>query len=88
MSQWFSNGTIFAAILTLTLAEAMVLILWHRATGRGLAALDVIFQLAAGAFLLLAATLALRGAFYGYTALALAASGVAHLIDLRRRLRK
>ena len=60
MSAWFADGSIFAAILALTVAEAGVLIVWHWRSGRGLAPLDVIFHLAAGAFLLLAAWLALR----------------------------
>ena len=88
MSAWFADGSIFAAILALTVAEAGVLIVWHWRSGRGLAPLDVIFHLAAGAFLLLAAWLALRGADYGETGLALAAAGAAHLVDLRRRMRR
>jgi hypothetical protein len=88
MIGWFSDGTIFAAILVLTLVEAIGLIVFHRVTGRGLAPLDAVFQLAAGAFLLLAAVFALRGAYFGLTGMALAAAGVAHLIDLRRRFRK
>ncbi len=88
MTAWFTDGTVFAVILALTLAEAAGLILWHQRTGRGLGVLDVIFQLAAGACLLLAAWLALRGANAGFVGLSLAAAGVAHLLDLRRRLKR
>ncbi len=88
MSAWFGDGTMFALILALTVIEGGALVLWHRRTGRGLAALDVVFHLAAGGFLLLAAILALRGAWYGLTGLALAAAGLSHAVDLWRRLKK
>ena len=35
MSAWFADGSIFAAILALTVAEAGVLIVWHWRSGRG-----------------------------------------------------
>jgi hypothetical protein len=88
MSAWFTDGTIFLAILALTVVEAVVLIMWHRATGRGLAPLDAVFQLAAGAFLLLAAALAAQGAYFGLIGAALAAAGISHVLDLIRRLDK
>ena len=86
MSAWFTDGTIFLAILVLTVIESAVLIVLRRATG--LRPFDVVFQLAAGAFLLLAAVLALRGAYFGLIGAALAAAGVSHVVDLVRRLQK
>ena len=86
MSDLFASGRIFDVIIALTALEGIGLLIWHRATGRGLAPLDILGNLAAGAFLLLAARLALSGAWYGWTGLSLAAAGVSHAADLRRRL--
>lgn len=85
MRGMIENGTMFALILALTMAEAAALVLWHRRTGRGLKPIDVLGQLSAGAFLLLAAWLALAAAWWGWAAASLAAAGLAHLFDLRRR---
>jgi hypothetical protein len=79
------SGAMFGLILALTLAEAVALTLWHRRTGRGLKPVDIVGQLAAGACLLLAAWLALAGVWWGWVGASLAAAGVAHLFDLRRR---
>lgn len=86
MSAWVANGAMFALVLAVTMAEAVGLIVWHRRTGRGLSAGAVVAMLAAGAFLLAAAALALAGAAWGWVCTCLAAGGVAHLFDLRRRL--
>lgn len=88
MSAWFTDGTIFALILAITVVEGLVLVVWNRRTGRGLVAFDVVFHLAAGAFLLLAGLLALRGAWFGWIGLAFAAAGLSHGIDLWRRLHR
>ena len=85
MRELIESGTIFALILALTVIEAVALILWHRRTGRGLKPIDIIGQLAAGSFLLIAAWLALHAAWWGWTGAALAAAGLAHLFDLSRR---
>ncbi len=85
MRDLIESGTMFALILALTVIEAAALIFWHRRTGRGLKPVDIIGQLAAGAFLLLAALLAIQSAWWGWTGAALAAAGLAHLFDLRRR---
>ena len=80
-----ADGRLFAALLAFTLLEMLGLVLWRRITGRGLPVMDVIFHLAAGAFLSLACILALNAAQPRLILACFAASGVAHVVDLRRR---
>jgi hypothetical protein len=79
------NGSAIDWILGLMAAEAILISLYHRATGRGIAFPDLVFNLLAGACLLLA----LRGGraelTAGWTSLFLAAAFLAHLADLSRR---
>ena len=65
--------------------EAALLVVWHRRTGAGVAAADLLPNLAAGFCMLLAVRAALGGAAWVWIAVALAGSGVAHVFDLRRR---
>jgi hypothetical protein len=83
----FASGRIVDLILGLTLLEGLLLALYHRRTGRGVAPADLVPNLLAGACILLAARGALVGAWWGWVALALAGSLVAHLADLGRRWR-
>jgi hypothetical protein len=83
----FTNGRIVDLILGLTVLEAVALIAYHRRTGRGVTPADLLANLLAGVCLLLALRVALLGAWWGWIALCLSASLVAHLIDLRRRWR-
>jgi hypothetical protein len=80
-----ADGTLFAALLGFTLLEMLGLVLWRRLSGRGLPVMDVVFHLAAGAFLTLACFLALKAASPWLVLGCFAASGVAHVVDLRRR---
>ncbi len=86
MSEFFSNGRVIDAILVLMIVEGLLLAAYHHRTGRGLASIDIVLNLAAGAFLLLALRGALVGAGWQAIAASLAAALVAHLMDLRRRL--
>ncbi|HEX8373858.1 MAG TPA: hypothetical protein VF606_01615 [Geminicoccaceae bacterium] len=87
MEALFTNGRIVDLILGLTVLEAVALVAFHRRTGRGVALADLLANLLAGVCLLLALRAALLGAWWGWIALCLSASLVAHLIDLRRRWR-
>lgn len=82
---WFENGFIAHVILALMLAEAAVLIVWHRATGSGIAPAQLLANLAAGAFLILALGSALAGEPWAATAGWLAAGLAAHIADLAMR---
>lgn len=88
MSHLFTTGRIVDLIVALTVVEWLALAAYHRSTGRGIAALDLLGNLLAGVFLLLALRGALLGAGWGWIGLALAAALIAHLSDLGRRWHK
>jgi len=75
-------------VIAFTLVEALGLLAYRRATGRGIAARLLLPNLAAGLCLLLALRAAVQHAGWPWIALALAAAGVAHLADLRMRWRR
>ncbi|MBZ8132231.1 hypothetical protein [Afifella sp. IM 167] len=85
METFFSSGLVVDAIAALMLVEGIALFLWRRRTGRGIAPLDLLANLAAGLFLLLALRAALTGAGWPAVALFLALGGLAHVADMMRR---
>lgn len=87
MEALFADGRIVDLILGLTLLEAVGLVAYHRRTGRGVAPGELAGNLLSGVCLLLALRGALVGAWWGWVALGLTGSLVAHLADLRRRWR-
>jgi hypothetical protein len=87
MAELFASGHLVDLILVLTAIEAAGLVLYWRSRGRGIAPLDLLPNLLAGAFLLLALRLALGGAGWELCCGSLAAAGLAHIVDLGRRWR-
>jgi hypothetical protein len=87
MTSLFATGRIVDLILAFTAIEAVLLVAYHRRTGRGVAPAEFLGNLLSGIWLMLALRGALTGAWWGWIALCLAASLVAHLVDLRRRWR-
>lgn len=87
MAELFASGRIADLIVLLTLAEGLLLSLYHRMTGRGLAPRQVISLLLPGIFLLLAMRFAMTGAWWGWVALCLSLALLAHLADLAARWR-
>jgi hypothetical protein len=85
MDRLFASGRIVDLILALVALEALGLLAYHRRTGRGPAPADALSNLLSGACLMLALRGALVGAWWGWVALPLLASLLAHLADLRRR---
>jgi hypothetical protein len=85
MRALFASGHIVDLILVLVAAEAVLLGVWHRRTGRGVALAAAAPMLCAGAGLMLAVRAALVGAWWGWVAAALLAGLLAHVADLRRR---
>jgi hypothetical protein len=87
MAELVTSGHIVDAILAMVLLEALLVFVHHRRTGRGPALRQVLANLLAGAFLLLALRAALGAAGWIWIAAFLAASLPAHLVDLwcRRR---
>jgi hypothetical protein len=87
LARWFESGRAIDFILVVVVAETLALHLLRMRTGRGLPLVDVIGQLSAGFFLLLAVRCALVDAAWHWTAVFLTLSLPAHAIDLRRRWR-
>jgi hypothetical protein len=87
MAELFESGRLVDLILVLTAIEAGCLVVYWRLRGRGIAPLDLLSNLLAGAFLLLALRLALGGAGWELCCGSLAAAGVSHFVDLSRRWR-
>jgi hypothetical protein len=85
MAGMFASGRIVDAVLALMLVEGILLAWLHLRRGRGPAPADVLANLAAGLFLLLALRAALAGASWPWIAASLGAALVAHLSDLARR---
>jgi hypothetical protein len=87
MHDFFASGRAIDLVLLVVGLELLALVVRHQRGGKGLAPLDLLGQLLAGALLLLAVRCALTGADYRWTAVFLTASFPAHLYDLARRSR-
>jgi len=85
--EFLLSGRAIDLILAVVAIEAVVLVALQRKAGRGLPPVDLLGQLLAGAMLLLALRCALTGADYRWTALFLAASFPAHVLDMVQRWR-
>ncbi len=83
----FHSGGIAGFIIAVTVVEYVMIAAWHRRSGGGVAPSDLLPNLLAGGFLVLALGLALVGAWWGWIALCLLGALLAHLADLRRRWR-
>ncbi len=79
------TGRVADLVIVVLLAEAAVFIGFRVATGRGFAVSSVVSNMLAGLFLVLALRSALTDASWMWTALSLAAAGVAHAVDLAVR---
>lgn len=88
MADLFASGRLVDFILVVVLLEAAALLLYWAWARRGIAPLDLLPNLCAGAFLLLALRAVLAGGGWMIASLCLAAAGLAHLIDVSRRWRK
>jgi hypothetical protein len=88
MAELFASGHLVDLILVVVVIEAVALLVcWHRAR-RGIAPFDLLPNLCAGAFLLLALRATLAGSGWMIASGCLAVAGLAHLIDICRRWRK
>ena len=85
MEQFFRSGLVADVILAVMIAEALLLLVYRKMTGRGLVATDLFAMLLAGACLVLALRAALTGSQWPVVASFLAAALIAHLTDLYRR---
>ena len=87
MADLFASGRLVDFILMVVALEAAALVLVWRYARRGVAPGDLLPNLCAGAFLLLALRFTLGGGGWMPACGCLAAAGVAHLIDISRRWR-
>ena len=87
MADLFASGRFVDFILVVVVLEASALLLYWARARRGIAPLDLLPNLCAGAFLLLSLRATLAGGGWMIACLCLAAAGLAHLTDVYRRWR-
>lgn len=88
MAELFASGRLVDFILVVVVLEASVLLWYWARARRGIAPLDLLPNLCAGAFLLLALRATLTGDGWMIASLCLSAAGLAHLTDVYRRWRR
>ncbi len=88
MQQFFASGRVADLLLGILLLEAVAIAIYARVSADPGVFGRVAPSLLPGALLMIALRLALTGAWWGWIALAIAASLPAHLLDLRNRLRR
>lgn len=82
----FENGSVVLIILLLVVIEAAALIAYHRKTGRGIASIPMLANLAAGGCLMLAIRSALLDHAWTWVGFFMALALIAHLVDFGSRL--
>ena len=85
MATLFSSGRIIDLILLLVAIEFILLAFYRYKTGSGPTPGNLLGNLLAGVFLLLALRTALAGGAWGWTAVYLTLALCAHIMDLRQR---
>jgi hypothetical protein len=92
MIDGFADSTVIAQVIDLviafTLVECLLLALYHRATGKGVAPRDFGMNMLSGLCLMLALRCLARDAGAAWIALFLLAAGLAHGTDLLMRWRR
>jgi hypothetical protein len=83
----FASGRIVDLILAMVVLEALVLLTYRLLTGRGVPAVNLMTNLLAGAFLLMALRSALIGSHWAWTSAWLAGALFTHVADLAQRWR-
>ncbi len=87
MAELFASGHLIDLILLVVVIEAAALLLLWRYSRRGIAPFDLLPNLLAGVFLLLALRATLAGSGWEVACGCLAAAGLANLVDIWRRWR-
>jgi len=85
MAEWFTSGRLVDLILALVALEIVALALLWRMKRRGLPLADLFPNILAGAFLLLTLRLSIGGFGWIPCCACLAAAGIAHVLDIKRR---
>ena len=87
MTDFFGSAHLVDLILAIVAAELLTIALYWRLSRRGIAPRQLLPNVLAGAFLLLALRLVLSGYSWPWYAACLIASGIANVADLRQRWR-
>lgn len=85
MQSLIESGRIVDIVLAVLVIEVVLLALWHRRTGRGVAAVPAFLNAGAGGSLALALRAALTGSGWQWITLWLLCALVFHSADLVRR---
>jgi hypothetical protein len=85
MNESLVLATLVDAVIAFTLIECAGLVLYHRATGRGVAPREFFANLVSGLCLMLALRCLVRDTGSAWVAVCLLAAGLAHASDLWRR---
>ncbi|MEM8950859.1 MAG: hypothetical protein AAGA21_01850 [Pseudomonadota bacterium] len=86
MEALFESGVVVVIILILVAIEAIVLLVFQKKTGRGIAAVPMLANLVAGGCLMLAIRSALLDHPWTWTGAFMAMALLAHLIDFGSRI--
>lgn len=87
MRELFVSGRLADLVLILVIVEAALIAGYWRLTGKGIRALDLLPNLFAGFFLVLALRAVLTGQDWTWSCACLALAGLAHVADMARRWR-
>ena len=85
MAEWLTSVRLVDCVITITLIEIATLLVHHRRTGRGLAPRELLPDIGAGLFLMLALRAVLVGAAWPWLPVCLIGAGLLHLVHLIRR---
>ncbi len=85
MADLFTSGRLVDFILVLVLFEVILIAGYWRLTGRGVALADLLPNVMAGVFLMLALRTSLSGGGWMIVSGCLGCAGLAHVIDIGRR---
>ena len=88
MSPAFDLAHLIDAVIVFTLVECLLLVAYHRVTGKGVAPRDFFVNLVSGLCLMLALRCLVRDAAATWVALWLLAAGIAHGGDMLMRWRR
>ena len=87
MTEFFRSPHLVDLILAIVAGEVLAIALYWQLSRRGIAPRQLLPNVLAGAFLLLALRLVMSGFSWPWYAACLAASGIANVADLRQRWR-
>ena len=80
-----ANGWIVDLVMAITVLEALALLLYRKATGKGVAARQFLVNLLSGLSLMAALRLTIAGSGWAGVTACLLLSGLLHVADLWRR---